>query len=368
MAVSSHGTAACRDRSRNRAVRVRLRPPLVCAAQRYRDGLLTPVQRETFCPYKGICSDYDAGETHRAAWAYLQPYREVNRIDGYVSFEPDKVEVTIDGQRLEPEPGQHVVAMGAIGVWPPMKPEQRRSLSRCGRSVPQHDVSRTHRPRPRHVASQHSGTQARGYCRRCRRSVPPHCARGIQASPKASRSERRMWSTTPAPRASCAAAAERHRRSSNEPDAEQPHVTGVQPYHDDASAVGDAVAVGRLISVNVGRPRDIQWEGRTVRTAVWKRPVTGPVNVRHGNVDGDEQADKVGHGGEHRAVFVYQLTPTILGGTSRTQRLHVSPIRRELPVDGLSDDKVCIGDRYRIGEAVSRSRNLGSRAFVSESG
>jgi len=76
------------------------------------DGLLTPVERTTFCPYKGICSYYDVGGARQAAWAYLQPYQEVSRIDGYLSFEPDKLEVTINGQRLEPQPGQHVVAHG----------------------------------------------------------------------------------------------------------------------------------------------------------------------------------------------------------------------------------------------------------------
>ena len=76
------------------------------------DALLTPIERTTFCPYKGICSYYDVEGVHQAAWAYLQPSREVERIDGYVSFEPDKLEVTIDGQRLEPAPGQHVVAHG----------------------------------------------------------------------------------------------------------------------------------------------------------------------------------------------------------------------------------------------------------------
>jgi uncharacterized protein (DUF427 family) len=76
------------------------------------NGMLTPVPRETFCPFKGICSYYDVGSAHQAAWAYLQPYREVDRIDGYVSFEPDKLEVTIDGQRLEPEPGQYVIPHG----------------------------------------------------------------------------------------------------------------------------------------------------------------------------------------------------------------------------------------------------------------
>jgi uncharacterized protein (DUF427 family) len=73
---------------------------------------LAPVPRQTFCPYKGLCSYYDAGDATRGAWSYLEPYREVDRIAGFVSFEPDKVTVTIDGDVLESEPGQHVVAHG----------------------------------------------------------------------------------------------------------------------------------------------------------------------------------------------------------------------------------------------------------------
>jgi MOSC domain-containing protein YiiM len=61
---------------------------------------------------------------------------------------------------------------------------------------------------------------------------------------------------------------------------------------------------GRLLSVNVGLPQDVAWHGRTVRTAVWKRPVDGPSQVRRLNIDGDGQGDLAGHGGEHRAVFV----------------------------------------------------------------
>jgi uncharacterized protein (DUF427 family) len=73
---------------------------------------LTAVTRQTFCPYKGLCSYYDIGGVTRAAWSYLEPYREVDRIGDLVSFEPDKVTVTIDGERLMPAAGQHVVAHG----------------------------------------------------------------------------------------------------------------------------------------------------------------------------------------------------------------------------------------------------------------
>ena len=62
-----------------------------------------------------------------------------------------------------------------------------------------------------------------------------------------------------------------------------------------------------LISVNVGLPRDVEWQGKVVRTAVFKRPVAGRVMARRLNLDGDGQGDLAGHGGEHRALMVYQL-------------------------------------------------------------
>ena len=109
---------------------------------------------------------------------------------------------------------------------------------------------------------------------------------------------------------------------------------------------------GRLLSINVGGPREVSWRGRTVRTAIWKKPVTGPRMVRRINIDGDDQADRVGHGGEHRAVFVYQIG---------SYRYWAEQLGREdftfgqfgenFTVDGLADDEVCIGDRFRIGEA-----------------
>jgi MOSC domain-containing protein YiiM len=64
--------------------------------------------------------------------------------------------------------------------------------------------------------------------------------------------------------------------------------------------------VATLVSVNVGRPKYVQWRGKTVHTGIWKSPVEGSVMVRRLNIDGDGQGDLAGHGGEQRAVMVYQ--------------------------------------------------------------
>jgi len=109
----------------------------------------------------------------------------------------------------------------------------------------------------------------------------------------------------------------------------------------------------RLLSVNVGLPRDVTWNGKTVRTAVWKFPVVGRRMVRHLNIDGDGQGDLAGHGGEHRAVFVYQMDSYhywehFLGRND----FSFGQFGENFTVDGLADDEVCIGDRYRIGEAI----------------
>src|SRR5271156_4963847 len=109
----------------------------------------------------------------------------------------------------------------------------------------------------------------------------------------------------------------------------------------------------RLLSVNVGLPRDVTWNGKAVRTAVWKSPVTGRRMVRKLDIDGDAQADLAGHGGEHRAVFVYQMDSyhyweRFLGRSDFT----LGQFGENFTMEGLPDDEVCIGDRYRIGGAV----------------
>src|SRR6266536_502118 len=70
---------------------------------------------------------------------------------------------------------------------------------------------------------------------------------------------------------------------------------------------GGRCLVPRLLAVNVGLPKDVPWRGSTVHTGIWKQPVAGPRMVRRLNIDGDGQGDLAGHGGEHRAVLVYQI-------------------------------------------------------------
>ena len=111
--------------------------------------------------------------------------------------------------------------------------------------------------------------------------------------------------------------------------------------------------VGGLLSVNVGLPQDLRWHGRTVHTAVWKRPVSGRQMVRRLNIDGDGQGDLAGHGGEHRAVFVYQIESyRYWQGVLGRDEFEYGQFGENFTVQNLADDEVCIGDRYQIGEAV----------------
>jgi ferredoxin-NADP reductase/MOSC domain-containing protein YiiM len=109
----------------------------------------------------------------------------------------------------------------------------------------------------------------------------------------------------------------------------------------------------RLLALSVGLPREQRWRGQIVRTAVLKEPVIGRRMVRRLNIDGDGQGDLKGHGGEHRAVLVYQLESyrhweRELG----RPEFGFGQFGENFTVDALSDREVCIGDRYRIGNAL----------------
>jgi ferredoxin-NADP reductase/MOSC domain-containing protein YiiM/ferredoxin len=123
--------------------------------------------------------------------------------------------------------------------------------------------------------------------------------------------------------------------------------------HSKPEQQGSDQSVGRLVSVNVGLPKNVPWQGKNVYTGVFKDPVSGLRRVGKLNIEGDGQGDLAGHGGEQRAVFVYQLDSyryweRELG---RTDFVY-GQFGENFTVEGLGDDEVSIGDRYQIGTAV----------------
>jgi ferredoxin-NADP reductase/MOSC domain-containing protein YiiM len=105
--------------------------------------------------------------------------------------------------------------------------------------------------------------------------------------------------------------------------------------------------------VNVGLPRDVDWHGRVVRTAVWKQPAETQLMARRLNIDGDGQGDLAGHGGEQRAVFVYQIESYAYWQRELSRDdFSYGQFGENFTVRGLADDEVCVGDQYQIGEAL----------------
>ena len=111
----------------------------------------------------------------------------------------------------------------------------------------------------------------------------------------------------------------------------------------------------KIVSINVGRPRNVEWRGKIVSTSIFKEPVAGPVRLQRLNLAGDEQADLSVHGGANKAVYVYPSE-------------HYAYWRKELPgvelpwgafgenltTEGLSESTLQIGDRLIIGSAELR--------------
>ena len=111
--------------------------------------------------------------------------------------------------------------------------------------------------------------------------------------------------------------------------------------------------MARLLSVNVGLPRDVVWKERTVHTGVWKNPVTGRCRAGRLNLEGDGQGDLAGHGGEHRAVFVYQIESYRYWQEQLKRSDFVfGQFGENFTIERLADDAVCIGDRFQIGSAL----------------
>ena len=109
----------------------------------------------------------------------------------------------------------------------------------------------------------------------------------------------------------------------------------------------------KLLSVNVGLPREVEWDGRTIRTSIFKAPVPGRVHARKLNLDGDEQSDLRVHGGVDKAVYVYPSEHYAFWRNEFSNlELNWGAFGENFTTEGALDDKaVHIGDRFGIGSA-----------------
>ncbi len=107
----------------------------------------------------------------------------------------------------------------------------------------------------------------------------------------------------------------------------------------------------KILSVNVGLPREVTWQGKLVTTGIFREPVNAPVMVRTLNLDGDQQADLTVHGGVNKAVYAY---PSEHYGYWRAELpgmdLSLGMFGENFTTEGLLEEAVYIGDRFRIGE------------------
>jgi MOSC domain-containing protein YiiM len=108
----------------------------------------------------------------------------------------------------------------------------------------------------------------------------------------------------------------------------------------------------KLVAINVGRPREVEWHGRAVRTSIFKEPVTGPVRVQKLNLAGDEQSDLSVHGGADKAVYAYPCEHYAYWHDELPgMDLPWGAFGENLTTQGLSENALCIGDRLSIGSA-----------------
>jgi MOSC domain-containing protein YiiM len=112
--------------------------------------------------------------------------------------------------------------------------------------------------------------------------------------------------------------------------------------------------IGRVVAVNVGQPRTIDWHGRAVTTAIWKQPVEGRVQLRGVNIDGDDQADRRVHGGPTKAVYAYAAADYAWWGTVLGTALGPGTFGDNLTVTGIDLADCVVGERWRIGSASLR--------------
>jgi MOSC domain-containing protein YiiM len=112
-------------------------------------------------------------------------------------------------------------------------------------------------------------------------------------------------------------------------------------------------ATGPLVaSVNVGRAQEVFWHGQTIRTAIWKQSVQGPVMLRGVNLVGDDQADRSVHGGEYKAVYAYSMEDYEFWATAGKFEVRPGLFGENLTLQGLDLSRAIIGERWRAGTAL----------------
>ena len=121
---------------------------------------------------------------------------------------------------------------------------------------------------------------------------------------------------------------------------------------DGVGRLGDVTTSGRVVSVNVGRPRVVEWHGRAVESGIWKEPVTGRVAVRGVNVEGDGQADRRVHGGRDKAVYAYALEDYAWWAERLGRDLEPGTFGENLTVEGVDLGAVVIGTRWNVADVV----------------
>ena len=112
--------------------------------------------------------------------------------------------------------------------------------------------------------------------------------------------------------------------------------------------------LGHLVSVNVGEPRQVRWQERTVTTAIWKQPVDVRVRAEGVNIAGDDQADRRVHGGATKAIYAYSVEDYQWWGTQLGRPMDPGTFGENLTVDGVDLAAAVVGERWRVGAAVLR--------------
>ena len=113
-----------------------------------------------------------------------------------------------------------------------------------------------------------------------------------------------------------------------------------------------ASSEGRVLSVNVGRPRTFEFNGRQVRSAIWKSPVVGRVAARGVNLEGDDQADRKAHGGVDKAIYAYAIEDLRWWESELGRSLPVAQFGENLTTEGIEVNGALVGERWEVGTTL----------------